>query len=753
MSTTNETNLEQVFSDIAYSALRDQSQALLDYLVGFEMLKQEDDGARAVGIFGFEIDSQFYYSPVFFLNGEIRGLDSIYSVQSDKFYPLTEPWVNELINRRSQSLGEADRRSSSEAGVRFPNYTRLKVVPGHASTATVKLGSAQEVFTKMAGESEEFPTLSLPQALQELNKTAEFKVALDQYPRLMDAVTTFYNVLDFADVEQPQTKVASEAAKPVVVISSITDEGVDNLNDSQRKTLLEGGVVVLDDRPEVDKAMVFSSEPKIQLTNPEGGGLFDVLWADGEVMPAVICPTGDTTNKVIVYRKDTGQHGFFDRRNILTVRKYDSREWREWLEKEGKPAEGVRPGQTIFFISDTGEGTGAFCVDEVNTGLDDIKRYSVHDPYYMSSLSYPSMGGRGNNGNPPQNQYFRMWIGGANRPESPICNVREILVTKMGAPSAKYNGEQLVVNKEHFRCFQINSFDLTSAGSKSPADTYWDEEYSKKRRNILLKESDFGDYNTLRNALWKSAEAVDIWRDGPEVVIRKKTASAQAFTKTAALVHLLDDYAMGESDARMLIDDARSTPSTYFVQAPQTKIAAQLLELPQINDASDGGFMSAYHKQVVPFSAESVASSPFNRDYYGYQSPFGPGGHPEGGDGNTGTLEMVDRAAQTGQKDVFDAAALASLIQSYRPTELIDRFLPTIVSGMDRLGRMLFLIYWHYEDFAERYGENDLQEFIDNLKTVFEQLGDVILFAKKKTLAGDPEHYGLNVRPSMEAGE
>ena len=55
MPETNETALEQTFSDLAYSHLRDKSQALLDYLVGFQMLKQEEDGQRAVGIFGFEI--------------------------------------------------------------------------------------------------------------------------------------------------------------------------------------------------------------------------------------------------------------------------------------------------------------------------------------------------------------------------------------------------------------------------------------------------------------------------------------------------------------------------------------------------------------------------------------------------------------------------------------------------------------------------------------------------------------------------
>jgi hypothetical protein len=117
------------------------------------------------------------------------------------------------------------------------------------------------------------------------------------------------------------------------------------------------------------------------------------------------------------------------------------------------------------------------------------------------------------------------------------------------------------------------------------------------------------------------------------------------------------------------------------------------------------------------------------------------------------SVDVVSNAGKTGQKEVFDAATLSTLIKSHTPTDMVDRFLPTITAGMDRLGRILFLTYWHYEQFEERYGENDMVEFLDNLKSTFNALGDVVIFAKRKTLAGDPEHYGLglNANPVDEA--
>lgn len=754
MPSTNETNLERVFSDLAYSSLRDQSQALLDYLVGFQMLKQEDEGSRAIGIFGFEIDGQYYYAPVFFLNGEIRGLDSIYSVDSDRFYPLTEDWVNDLINRRSQSLGEKDTRSPAARGIRFPNYTRLKIIPG-ASGANLKI-AADQLFSKMAGDGPEIPTMTLPEALAESELGGLFKVAMEKNPNLQDAVLKFYNYMDLGEIPHPEFKVAAEQ-DPVVVISTITDAGTERLNDSQREELLAGGTVVIDDRPEIDKSMLFSSQPKVVLENPSGGGLYDVLWADGEVEPAIIAPTGVGTNQVIVYRPDNKRHCAISPREVFVVRKYTDLEFRNWLKDHGTDADSVRPNSTGFFLSDKGDASAAFCINESSTGLDGITRYSVLDPYRMSDCfigTYFGDWSRGDNGDPLQNQYKNIVSPNRVQGRAPVPSdaVKQILVVKLGSPSPRYDGSTLVVNGNHFRFFELNRFTEESAGSESPLDMAVEETYAKKRRDALLKPTDFGCYNTLAEALYKYAEELQVWSDGPEVVVRTKTAGVKAFTKTAALSYFVKDEGMSESDARLVLGDLQKTAQSYWVRKSQTKMAAELIQLPQINDSSDGGFMSAYHKQEVPFAASQVARPSYNREYFRYFSPFGSGGQPDGDGDDTGsdTFGIMEEAAKTGQKDVFDAAALASLIQSYRPTELVDRFLPTLVAGMDRLGRMLFLIYWHYEDFAERYGEQEIQEFIDNIRTVFEQMGDVIIFAKKKSLAGDPEHYGLGMAPAME---
>jgi hypothetical protein len=47
---------------------------------------------------------------------------------------------------------------------------------------------------------------------------------------------------------------------------------------------------------------------------------------------------------------------------------------------------------------------------------------------------------------------------------------------------------------------------------------------------------------------------------------------------------------------------------------------------------------------------------------------------------------------------------------------------------------MLFLFYWHGEEFEDRYGKADLPELEDSIRNAFETLGDVTLFLKEKTI-------------------
>jgi hypothetical protein len=109
------------------------------------------------------------------------------------------------------------------------------------------------------------------------------------------------------------------------------------------------------------------------------------------------------------------------------------------------------------------------------------------------------------------------------------------------------------------------------------------------------------------------------------------------------------------------------------------------------------------------------------------------------------TLKSVMNAAQSGQREVFDTAMIGSMLRAVRDDTIIDRYMGDLVKGLDKLGRILFMFYWHGDKFADRYGKSDMPELEDSLRNAFEMVGDVILFLKQKTIEPYPEEAAQNI--------
>jgi hypothetical protein len=727
MPDTNETMLEKTFSDLAYTTLRDRASPLLDYLIGFQMLKQEEEGRRAVGIFGFEIDGKVYYGPVFFLNGEVRGLDSLYSVDGDLFVPLVESWINAIINKRQLEVGKVDTRSGNERGVRVPSYVRLKTLPSSHGTVNLKLAADHMLAARDYDD-----VIDVPEALRQAGAVTLFKEAMAKHPRLREAVEQFYDMMDFTQ-PQAQEKKAAET-RPVTLINSVTAEGVDALTDEQRKTIMEGGVAVIDKRPEVNKSVLYATEARRVLENPTEGGLYDVLWADGSVEPAFVMPTTDALPTFFVMRLSDGKHCEIDGRQIYTLRQYSKAEYAKQLDEAGKVPSDVTPGDVAVFASYDGVCSEGFCIRQKDSGLNGTVVLTPQDVYYCKSNGLFRSSPIGYSEAPSRNRWRR---------PNPNDRVESIIVGGFGSKEPIYTGNKLVVNDKGFRAIIVNRAKFLSK------ETYVQEEYTENKPDVQLAETDFGDYDTVIRQLQKSAQEVVTWRTDNQINIRDQRGTA-VLNKTAAIAHLIFNHGLSESDARLVVDGVRNDTQTYYVKYASSFEGFQQFP-PDDIDQTYGNEMTAYMPGQVPISVQSVQTPRDNREFYMYQSPFAGGGHE--GNGINNPLSEVMQAASTGQKEVFDASVLGSLLKSHAPVELVDRFMPTIVTGMDRLGRILFLLMWHYDEFEERYGENDLSELLDNLKSTFNNLGEVVMFLKKRTLAGDPDAYGVGVGESNIAGD
>jgi len=94
----------------------------------------------------------------------------------------------------------------------------------------------------------------------------------------------------------------------------------------------------------------------------------------------------------------------------------------------------------------------------------------------------------------------------------------------------------------------------------------------------------------------------------------------------------------------------------------------------------------------------------------------------------TGTPKELYEASQTVKDDsLFDMGVVGSLVRTFDAAEMVEGYVPDLRQGLDKLGRILFLIYWKPEDFVESYGSDDVADIENKLLGSFRQFGDIIL--------------------------
>jgi hypothetical protein len=118
-------NFESVFSELSHSLLSEKAPGLMNYLVGFEVLDASDDSdspERAAAVFGFKVNKNWLYAPVFFSNGRIKGMDMLYARNQDIFVPLQDDWVSYLLSRQPSELGKQEELEEGDLHGTVPDF-------------------------------------------------------------------------------------------------------------------------------------------------------------------------------------------------------------------------------------------------------------------------------------------------------------------------------------------------------------------------------------------------------------------------------------------------------------------------------------------------------------------------------------------------------------------------------------------------------------------------------------------------------
>lgn len=765
---------EQAFSNLAHAYLRDKAPSLLDYEVGFQLLERNQENTKAVGLLGFKIGSQWVYAPVFFLRGDLKGHELLYLKNQDQFVPLKENWINYILNRKPAQLGNGTTRDSRSLGVQQPDLQSMRESP------TVKMGSAFPAWVNDALPAlahaatvprEKQAGISLPEFVRQVGVPAvKFlqKIATT-YPEIAKKVEEFHGqaMLDAITFVEKQARSNSVLSAPLPKRSVITgsvltklaaDENPtvngklkiitqdltqvtppkdETITEEDREKLLRDGVLVKDERKGEEVSVAYKITTEQKLTNPHESGLYEVLTKPGtfERCYVLIGPVGPTGSEpfAVVFRTDGGKGKSWMNThpsNIWVGSKIEGKEYDSWYNGLSDAGKLSKSRSKYVLLGPDGRGTCVFEVRNTIDAGDGQYYYDVHFDRHAASRSstLPSLQIR--------DYYDRDRDMGYRAYED---GERIHVNGKKGSNIRCTRGDVFV--PEGFKAITVRAETAQEKTRREKYEAEWDGpgDCGGESDPPPLQPGNLVD---IELQIMKKTAALTIYHNGTEAEINRNR-----MTPKAAFVHLIRDHGLNEKQARELLKEAQARRKTTcrikyasWVKQAFGGLMGPLGQgpgapaLPEPQYGADGMMGSG-----VPTQHMMEEEVPVDGMEYGQR------GESMMAEPDYGAMQQVEQAAQTGQREVFDTAMVGSMLKRVRDDSMVDKYLGDLMKGLDRVGRIMFMFYWHQDDFADRYGKEDLPELEDSLRNTFESIGDLTIFLKQKTITPFPSEGGIGV--------
>jgi TusA-related sulfurtransferase len=776
-----DTQFEQSFSNLAHAYLADKAPSLLDHEQGFQLLDRNEENTKAVGVFGFKVGSNQLYAPVFFLQGDLKGHELLYLKNQDLFVPLKENWLNYLLNRKPHILGEGTGRQTSSLGVMSPDLSRLRGTMKSGSWAGRLPEWVQPFAIKYAALIEDG---AFEQTLDELQAHCRerldfghfmkmagiemLEILVDhcqQHPTVAHWIDENYGIdmlQEAVKTAAARPKIASalaasvQRARPAIITGSALFEkkaepnqklkvltydttvvkGLpEGLDEKDQEKLLADKILIKDERGDDEVSVPYNVATEKQLFNPQETGLYWVLTKPGtfEKCLIIINPHGPHGRKpfaTVVSADGTKNWVNSYPCEIWATSRIEGKDYDSWYDGLSEVGSLEKGDKRIVLVGPRGNGTVPFKVlDRAGTEDDtynvDFSMYAPEPTGYARRYGHKP---------------YECFPCGDDDGYSTYRDGQRIHIdAKEGTRLRSSRGDLYVPKGYKILKAEPSGYDKNQKDSDGPVacgDPGMSNDYSEDRPIQL------GNLVDAEMGLMMKMATVKIAHSGTEVWINER----KPITPMAALVHLVRDHGLREDMAKHMLKTAEARRSmSYRIKYANPYLTNQGPSAPSQMESDYSSYnpmgfagptqeYQEYEQQVPGMDAASY-------DHSGYDvrpEATQPGGM-SGGGGLGMDQQQIARGQASGQKELMDTAMIGSMLKAKRDDTMIDQYLPDIIKGMDRKGRLLFQFYAHGDKFAERYGKQDMPELEDSLRNAFEDDGDVAIFLKQKTIEPYPE--------------
>jgi len=552
---------------------------------------------------------------------------------------------------------------------------------------------------------------------------------------------------------RPEHPVKSGALR-MYVYEHVTVRGAPELTDNEREKLMKDTVLIKDHRKGEEVSTAYNTQMDMRLINPDQTNLYRVLEKPGSFskMFVAVNPLSNRGGQdmATAVRLDDGGKAWLNSYtgNVFVDQEAERDEWDDWFDGLSD-SDSLSVGGTYMAVVPTHSSTTPFVVRE--SYGDGLYKVDFEDkPHYNETRIVQKP--RAQNGD------YRGSYDGSPSPYGALLRVNA--EGKAGTRLRAISGELRVPGSAKFLTLKKpHNEDKGSFLIPCCGDGAGEGDHSKP------EPIQFGNIEDIQTLFYEKTARLKLYNDGHEISATSADGTKRLSGK-GMLLSLIGEHGFSEKTAREMIkESARKEASVYrVIYAPGFGDKKHMVKSAAPHDSVLAGGPNAPYADMGPqYGMEMIGGrTPVQTQYDDESVQVVPGMEAGRTDPSVwdpwqnytaedfqGVMSTAQQAAGEGQKEVFDTAMIGTLLKSVRQDSLVDRHLGDLMKAINSLGRILFLFYWHQEEFEDRYGKADMPELEDSLRNAFEALGDVTLFLKEKTIESPfTENADLNLEES-----
>jgi len=758
----NTDEVEKEFASQAYSTVAQRAGKLLEpaHFLGFELIHANEDKNKLVGIFAFRVDRELIYAPVFFLNGKIKGQELLYRVGPSLFVPFTEPWVKELTKKSNATIGKGQDRSrlnklptgADLSPLIFPRRTNKQasvVLQSSNPTATQEdtVADLIDSMTSMEKWASYIPGSLLRQFIVEdggrpaLGYIAELiKSSAICAEAIMQAIDGDMDMLIPPELQDAPVVKTASVSKPLLVLHT---GGVKNasIKNEDLDSMFKCGFAIEDNRDPDKLTTIYEDAGSWEEISSPGVYNVPVVDADGPVEVVVVHVThvggGDSVGSLIPARDYEDDSASVELGLVFAKPKLT------YLEPQYY---GMRRSVMGKLSSKT--------VAEVLIPLGD-KKPKVNKAYLMFDTRTHTAA---------SHAYFIKDVSKTS------TGVTAIEIQQINQSYARCNSVNLIINEDaprtDWKLGILNAdviyipLDLEKNENNLVRNNETDKVLADVPRlmpmSAFVSELARGNFNDSYLAKRK----ID---DKYEIKVGSRKGIVVFETVKSAAAYLAHDCRIPGAAVMELVEQLVDADKVKFVLgAPENVKAAYgvttLLNHPQFTTDYDS-VLQVPTEAPQSFTLDTETAQPPIREI-----PLNETWDPSGGNTvhrrQTESDDALDLetllSASPGDiknlqksKDLpfaFEHGVLGSMVKTFDAAAVIDKYIPALETGLDRMGRILFLFYWKPQDFEKAFGVDTMADKEQELISCFKAHGDLVLSLRQRNKNEDEGSPSLGKR-------